>query len=290
MRDDVRAALDRILNAPVFTLGQTAVTVVTLLVFAVLVVLTIWLSGLAQRGVRRGLLARGNTDEGTAAVIGRLVSYAIIAMGFAMALSTMGVNLGALFAAGAFFALALGFAMQNVAENFVAGLILLTERTIKPGDVLEVEGNIVRVTHMGLRATVARSRDDEDLIIPNSKLVQNTVTNYTLRDPLYRLRTTVGVSYDSDIAVVRDTLYAAARDLGGRDLERDPVVLLTQFADSSVVFEVQLWTRDAWGSRRSQSTLNEAIWYGFKRAGVSIPYPQLDLHVRSGLHDAQPGA
>ena len=290
MRDDVRATLDRILNAPVFTLGQTAVTVVTLLVFAVLVVLTIWLSGLAQRGVRRGLLARGNTDEGTAAVIGRLVSYAIIAMGFAMALSTMGVNLGALFAAGAFFALALGFAMQNVAENFVAGLILLTERTIKPGDVLEVEGNIVRVTHMGLRATVARSRDDEDLIIPNSKLVQNTVTNYTLRDPLYRLRTLVGVSYDSDIAVVRDTLYAAARDLGGRDLERDPVVLLKEFADSSVVFEVQLWTRDAWGSRRAQSTLNEAIWYGFKRVGVSIPYPQVDLHVRSGLPAPQNGA
>jgi len=142
------------------------------------------------------------------------VTYAVVAIGVVAALGTLGVNLAALVAAGAFFAVALGFAMKNIAENFVGGIILLTERTIKPGDILEVEGRVVRVTRMGLRATVARSRDDEDVIIPNAALVTNTVTNYTLRDPLYRLRTTVGVSYGSDIALVMQTLRAALAGAG----------------------------------------------------------------------------
>ena len=142
------------------------------------------------------------------------MTYAVVAIGVVAALGTLGVNLAALVAAGAFFAVALGFAMKNIAENFVGGIILLTERTIKPGDILEVEGRVVRVTRMGLRATVARSRDDEDVIIPNAALVTNTVTNYTLRDPLYRLRTTVGVSYGSDIALVMQTLRAALAGAG----------------------------------------------------------------------------
>lgn len=280
MREEVRTTLDRILNAPLFTLGQTSVTSVTLAVFVLLLLATAVLSRVAQRSVHRGLVRRGNTDEGTAAAVARLVTYAVVTIGLVAALGTLGVNLAALVAAGAFFAVALGFAMKNIAENFVGGIILLTERTIKPGDILEVEGRVVRVTRMGLRATVARSRDDEDVIIPNAALVTNTVTNYTLRDPLYRLRTTVGVSYGSDIALVMQTLRAAALALPWRVPDRDPRVLLTGFADSAVTFEIQVWTHDPWGARVATSDLNVAIWYGLQAAGVTIPFPQLDVHVR----------
>ncbi len=281
MREEVQTTLDRLLNAPLFTLGQTSVTIVTLAVFGLLLLATAVLSRVAQRSVHRGLVRRGNTDEGTAAAVARLVTYAVVAVGLVAALGTLGVNLAALVAAGAFFAVALGFAMKNIAENFVGGIILLTERTIKPGDILEVEGRVVRVTHMGLRATVARSRDDEDVIIPNAALVTNTITNYTLRDPLYRLRTTVGVSYGSDIALVKQTLRAAALALPWRVPDRDPRVLLTGFADSGVTFEIQVWTPDPWGARVATSELNEAIWHGLQGAGVTIPFPQLDVHVRS---------
>ncbi len=226
---------------------------------------------------------RGVKDPGTIGVATRLVHYAIILLGLGIGLQTVGVDLGALVAAGAFFAVALGFAMQNVAQNFVGGIILLTERVIKPGDVLEVEGRVVRVSRMGLRATVARTRDEEDLIIPNATLVQNTVTNYTLRDPIYRLRATVGVSYDSDMRRVARVLHDAARSLPGMVEEREPRVLLTDFGDSSVNFEISIWSRDPWAARVTLSALNEAIWWALREAKITIPYPQRDVHIIQGV-------
>ncbi len=167
------------LNALLVTIGGTPVTVMTLVIVAAVVTVTFALSRLAQRDIARALAMRGVTDLGALGIAVRLTNYTIIVLGLGIAMEMLGVNLGALFAAGAFFAVAIGFAMQNVAQNFVAGVILLTERTIKPGDILEVEHRVVRVTRMGLRATVARSRDEEDLIIPNAVLVQSTVTNFT---------------------------------------------------------------------------------------------------------------
>lgn len=274
-----RSQFDGILNAPLFTISRTPVTLATLLLFAGILLATFWISRLAQRGAQRAFALRGVKDPGTIGVATRLVHYAVILLGLGIGLQTVGVDLGALVAAGAFFAVALGFAMQNVAQNFVGGIILLTERTIKPGDVLEVEGRVVRVSRMGLRATVARTRDEEDLIIPNAILVQNTVTNYTLRDPLYRLRATVGVSYDSDMRQVARVLHDAARSLPGLVEEREPRVLLTGFGDSSVNFEISVWSRDPWAARVTRSALNGAIWWALREAKITIPYPQRDVHI-----------
>ncbi|MEP7065597.1 MAG: mechanosensitive ion channel domain-containing protein [Gemmatimonadota bacterium] len=260
------------------TIGGTPVTLTTIVVVGVILLVAFGASRLAQGAMTRALALRGITDAGTIGVSLRLTHYAIVLLGFGIGLQTLGLNLGALFTAGAFFAVALGFAMQNIAQNFVAGILLLTERTIKPGDVLEVENRVVRVTRMGLRATVARSRDEEDLIIPNATLVQNTVTNFTLRDPIFRLRATVGVSYDSDLVEVKRVLQEAAAALPGRLSDRDPRVLLTEFADSAVTFEVLIWSEDPWNSRVTRSNLNEAIWWAFKRAGIVIAYPQMDVH------------
>ena len=173
--------------------------------------------------------------------------------------------------------------MQNVAQNFVAGIILLTERAIKPGDVLEVEGQTVRVSRMGLRATVARTLDEEDLIIPNSILVQNTITNFTLRDPIYRLRATVGVAYESDVRQVMEVLRDATLSFPGRVNDYEPRVLLTEFADSAVVFEVSIWVTDAWRARTIRSDLNQAIWWALKGANITIPFPQRDVHIREAV-------
>ncbi|HEY2896074.1 MAG TPA: mechanosensitive ion channel domain-containing protein [Gemmatimonadaceae bacterium] len=254
-------------------------TLTTIVVVCVILCAAFIASRLAQRAMSRALALRGVADAGTVGVTLRLTHYAIVLLGLGIALQTLGLNLGALFTAGAFFAVALGFAMQNIAQNFVAGILLLTERTIKPGDVLEVENRVVRVTRMGLRATVARSRDEEDLIIPNATLVQNTVTNFTLRDPIFRLHTAVGVSYDSDMAEVKRVLHEAAASLPGRLADRDPRVLLTEFADSAVTFEVLVWSEDPWNARVTRSALNEAIWWAFKRAGIVIAYPQMDVHL-----------
>ena len=173
--------LDRTLNTVLVSISGRDVTAVSLLIFVLIIAVTFKVSKLAQRGVERAFALRGVTDPGMTGNVNKLLHYAALAIGFALALQNLGFDLGALFAAGAIFAVALGFAMQGLVQNFVSGVILLGERTIKNGDVLEVEGEIVRVTRMGLRMTVARTRDEEDLIIPNTTLAQNTIKNFTLR-------------------------------------------------------------------------------------------------------------
>jgi len=187
------------------------------------------------------------------------------------------------------FAIGLGLAMQNIMQNFVAGLILLLERAIKPGDVLQVEGRFVKVREMSIRTTIARTLDDEEIIMPNSLLVQSTVTNYTLRDSFYRLRTVVGVVYGSDMNLVRRVLERTADTLDWRSPDHAPVILLSEFGSSSVDWEVSVWIDEPWSVRRRKSQLNEAIWNAFRESGITIAFPQLDLHLDPPVVDAISG-
>ena len=272
-------------NTPVFTLSGTPVTVATLVSVLVVLGITWVLSRVLRRWAAVGLGQRG-VDRGTQSVIKRLMHYSIMAVGIALALDNLGINLAALFAAGAVFAVGIGFAMQNIAQNFVSGLILLVERTIKPGDVIEVEGKMMVVEAMGIRSTVARSRDEEELIIPNATLVQNTVKNFTLRDSLYRVRAQVGVEYGSDLGEVRRALVRAGDSLENRFSGRDPVVFLTEFGSSSVDFELSVWVTDPWASAVRRSELMEAIWWALKEVGITIAFPQVDVHFDSSIEEA----
>jgi small-conductance mechanosensitive channel len=262
-----------------FSIGNTPITIEKIILFVIVLGLTVVVSRLFQRAMVHALKLRKVTDEGTVGVFKRLLHYIVLAVGIGIALEIIGINLGALFAAGAIFAIGIGFAMQNIVQNFVSGVILLVERSIKPGDVLQVENRLVRVREMGIRATVVRTLDEEELIVPNSVIVQSTVTNYTLQNSLYRLRATVGVTYSSDMALVKQTLTEVAEALPGRVASKPPVVFMTEFADSSVNFEVSVWIDDPWLMRRARSELNEAIWWALKNAGIVIAFPQRDIHL-----------
>ena len=275
---EVAGYIHEVITFEIFTLGETPVTPMLIALVGFMVILTWWLSGVLQRWVERAFKTRGVTDLGTTDVVKRLLHYAVMAVGLGIALDTLGVSLGALFAAGAIFAVGIGFAMQNIAQNFVSGLILLVERAIKPGDVVEVEGRVVRVLKMGIRTTVARTRDDEEIIIPNSALVQSAVKNFTLDDPLYRIRVDVGVAYESDMRVVRQALTEAIGGLEWRVQDRDPVIILADFGSSSVDWQISIWTNNAWISPRQASELREAVWWSLKDHEITIAYPQLDVH------------
>jgi potassium efflux system protein len=275
---EVFGALQAALGIELFTIAGTVVTVATVAIVLLFLAATALASRIVQGGIRRGFERRGVSDLGTIATTSRLAHYAIVALGLAIALDTVGVNLAALFAAGALFAVALGFAMQNIAENFVSGVILLVERAIKPGDVLEVEGRTVRVVQLGIRSTVARTRDEEDLIIPNSTLVSSTVTNFTLRDTVFRVRAEVGVVYGSDMALVRQVLERTARETPWRLKDRKPVVLMTGFGDNAVTWNVSVWIEDPWKGPDRRSDLHEALWVALQEAGIVIAFPQLDVH------------
>jgi small-conductance mechanosensitive channel len=270
-----------ILDRTLFAVGGTRITLDLLVALALVATATLLASWLLQRLLERGL-RRVAVRAGTVAASRRLAHYAVLAVGLGAVLDLLGVNLATLFAAGAVFAIGVGFAMQNIAQNFVSGVILLLERSIKPGDVLEVEGRFVRVHEMGIRATIARTLDEEEIIIPNSTIVQSTVKNYTLQSSVYRLRATVGVVYSSDMALVRRVLEAVASRMPGRVAEREPLVLMTEFGDSAVMFEISIWIDDPWRMRRAKSDLNEAIWWTFKEEGIVIAFPQLDVHFDPG--------
>jgi small-conductance mechanosensitive channel len=275
---DVAAAFRDFAAQRLFDVGGTSVTVASLVTLAIILVVTWWISRLLRGITSRTLKRGGFTETGTVATVNRLLHYLILMVGLGIGLQTVGINLSSLFAAGAVVAVAVGFAMQNILQNFASGVILLAERSITEGDVLEVEGIVLHVERIGTRATVARTRDEEQLIIPNSSLVQSSVKNYTLADSLYRVRSKVGVAYGSDQRRVEEVLAEAGRSVPARHEARDPVVLLLEFGDSSVVWEVSVWAEDPWAAKVTRSDLNKAIWWALQDTGITIAFPQLDVH------------
>ena len=276
---EILEILRRILAVELFHIGSTTVTVATALVVILMVIVTVWISRISQRIVG-AVLERSRLGRRTIGTTKSLIHYTLLVVGFTAALQTAGIDLTTLFAAGAIFAIAVGFAMQSIAQNFVAGVILLTERSIKPGDVLEVEGRVVRVETMGIRSTIARSRDGEELIVPNYVLVQSTVKNYTLADALYRMQVSVGVAYDSDMALLRRTLEETALQVAEKwgVSEPHPIVVMAGFGDNAVEFKVAIWMSNPWKWLPAVNELHEAIWWAFKANDITIAFPQLDVH------------
>ena len=279
--DLVRLAHD-VLNVEITQLSGVRVTPITMATVLLIVFGSWWISTLARDGLARVMLSRNIGDEGSVGAISRLVQYVVVGSGIAVGLQTMGLNLSAVLTAGAVFAVGIGLAMQHVAENFVSGVILLVERTIRPGDVLEVDGDLVRVQYLGIRSTVARTLDDEEVILPNSLLVQTKIKNLRLTDTLLRIRVQVGVTYDSDLKQTMAALERAARTLPQVD-GRDPVILLSGFGSSSVDFDVSVWSNSPWDKMRVKSALGLAIWNALHEEGIVIAFPQLDLHVDDAL-------
>lgn len=274
------------LSFELFTVSDVEINVATVFVFLMIILVSLILSWIIRHGVQRYFRMRGVGTEGTIAATNRLVHYAVVLIGLGIALDTIGINLNALFAAGAVFAVAIGFAMRNIVENFISGILLLVERVIKPGDVIDVEGQRVKIVEMRIRTTVARTRDGEDIIIPNAILVQSMVKNHTMRDTLHRVTVLVGVTYDSDMRHVRETLENVAERFEHRHAGSNVMIGITDFGDSSVVWRVMVWIDEPFDAVLVGTWLREAVWFALKDADITIAFPQLDVHFDKPVEDA----
>ena len=283
--EEIALSTKRVLDTKLFSLTGNDVTIASIMSVIVVLAVTWILSKVIQKSVANAVQKRDIASASSLSSLLRLLHYAIILGGFFASLQVLGIDLSALFTAGAVLAVGFGFALQNITQNFVSGIILIIERTIRAGDVLEVEGRVVKVQKVGIRSTIARTRDEEEIIIPNSVLVQGSVKNYTMTDASYRLRAEVGVIYGSDMKTVQETLYATADAIEWRSRSRDPVILLTQFGNSSVDFEVCVWIDDPWKARIRKSELNKAIWWALKEREITIAFPQLDVHFDKDIID-----
>jgi len=267
------------MNIVLFEVGGTHVTPAGLLMFTLAVVGTLWANRLVQLGLRRAAALRGIGDEHSLALVQSALRYVLTVLGVGIALETLGVDMKGVLAASAVLAVGIGLTIQNLVRNFASGIVLLMEQSVRPGDVIESEGELMRVTSLGLRAVTARTLDDEAVLIPNSVLAETTVRSYGLGSGPARVRVVVGVHYDTDLGLAMDILQAAGDRCQWRSTTRASDVLLLRFANSAIELELSVWTDEAWELPRRRSALALEMWSSLRAAHIRIAYPQLELHL-----------
>jgi small-conductance mechanosensitive channel len=242
-----------------------------------------WFSSRTKRFLFNRFLVNSGLDRSLQYAIAQIVSNLVLVVGIFIVLENTGIQLGALTVFAGAVGVGVGFGLQNIASNFISGLVILAERPITIGDRVEVAGLAGQVELIRARSTVIRTNDNIAMIVPNTKFIDSPVTNWTYGDPRVRFRIPVGVAYGTDVNKVREALIAAGRS--NPHVLRDPApsVFLTQFGESAIAFELVVWSSEmSHRPSRFKSDLNFAIEEKFREAGIEIPFPQRDLHIRSG--------
>ena len=274
--DGIRAALTARLRV-----GGLDVSLGDLVAFAV----TLWLAVALARVVQVVLETRLEQDSrlptGVPIAISRTVSYVVIGLGFLVAVLASGMDMTRFTVILGTLSVGIGFGLQNVVNNFVSGLILLYERPIRVGDVIELGTATGTVTHIGIRSSTIKTFQGAEVVLPNSSLVSNQLTNWTLSDRARRIEIDVGVAYGSDVAKVQEILLLAARGHVDVFSQPEPVALFMGLGDSALAFQLRCWTGQFDRFLAISSEVRTAVVEKLDAAGISIPFPQRDLHVVS---------
>lgn len=269
------------LDIEVFRLSNKPVTLAAILLLLASFIAVVFLSRLTHRAIERLLERRGHGRGGAGYAIGKIAQYTVLLMGTLIALQNVGIDLSAVAALGAAVGVGIGLGLQGVLQNFVSGLILLFERHIRKGDFVVIGDTTGRVVDIAMRATTLITRSGVLVVVPNGELVGAQVANLTQPSPAYKTRVTVGVAYGSDTARVKEILLrvAAAHPKVLRDTP--PAVQFADFADSSLLFVLLVWIDDADAEMDILSDLRFEVDRAFREAGVEIPFPQRDIHIRT---------
>jgi small-conductance mechanosensitive channel len=257
------------------------VSVGYLVIAAAIVYASFVLSRLFQKLVVDQELSRRGLDKGVRLSMGKLIHYALLLVGFLLALMALGFNFTNITIIVSALGVGIGFGMQNIVNNFVSGLILLLERPVRVGDYVEIDKNWAEIKKIGLRATTLQTFDYADVIVPNAELITGRVINWTLSNRLVRVTIPVGVAYGSDVPAVRENLFAAAQTNSRVTQAPSPQVFFMGFGESSLDFELRAWIWDADYKLSVASELHEEIYRRFNEADIEIAFPQRDLHLRS---------
>ena len=184
----------------------------------------------------------------------------------------------------------IGFGLQEIVANFISGIVLLFEQSLRPGDVVSMENEMGIVKSLGIRATTVRTLDNVEVIVPNQAFLTSAVTTYTKSDRIVRVKIPVGVSFGSDPKEIREVLLTIARQHHLVQEKPEPAVRFIGFGDSSIDFQLEIWLDDPMLAMTIKSDLRFMIWKAFAKRNIEIPFPQRDLHLRSGVPWEQLGA
>ena len=264
-----------------FTFSSITVTPGSVLTIIFIIYLTFLISRAIQAFLRQEVLPNHGVDKGVQISITRLVHYAVMTIGFIVLLRVLGFGLNQITILGGALGVGIGFGLQAIVNNFVSGLILLFERPIKVGDIIDVGDQIGEVKELGLRATTVQTFDNAEIVIPNSQLITDSLTNWTLAEKKTRIKVPVGVAYGTDITEVFKILLACAEANPMVLSTPKPTALFISFGNSSLDFELRVWIADFNERLTVLSELNQDIEAEFETADIEIPFPQTDLHLRS---------
>jgi small-conductance mechanosensitive channel len=240
-------------------------------------------AGVFRRLLRDRILPRAGLVRGVSIAVATLIYYVILIVGTLVILPVMitGFNLQTLSLMLGAISFGIGFGLRNIADNFVSGLILLIERPIKVGDRIQVGDTFGDVIQTRARATIVRTNDNIDIIVPNSEFISGRVTNMSYGDNRVRFRIPVGVHYSSDVHLVARALTEAASEVESVLAQPPPEAMFAGFGDSSLNFELWVWTETRLNRpTRLRSEVNFKIWEKLKAHRIEVPYPQRDLYIK----------
>ncbi|HUG27266.1 MAG TPA: mechanosensitive ion channel domain-containing protein [Gemmatimonadales bacterium] len=278
--------IQKALEVPLVSLGETTITLWTVLYLLVLLLLVIWGSGLIRRLLVRTLERGGKIETGVAQSVGTIVRYGLVLVGLLIIVQTAGINLTTLNVIAGAVGIGVGFGLQTIAANFISGVILLVGRPIKVGDRIVVggeggdgiEGDVMEI---GARATTVLTNDNIAVIVPNTNFVEQTVVNWSHNDHRVRFKIPVQVAYGTDVRKAEQLLLEVAK--ADRNVLENPApgVRFLEFGDSGLQLELRAWSTSLIHKKGLLiSNLNFAIYDSFNEHGIEIPFPQRVVHLR----------
>jgi small-conductance mechanosensitive channel len=279
----------RLLNPTIALLDSIAVTVgdsrfsLYLVIKGGLIAATmLWLASSTSQIIQGRLSKSRKLTPSVKVLIGQLSRFGLLFIAVVVALNAVGIDLTALAVLSGAVGVGIGFGLQKIVSNLISGIILLSDRSIKPGDVIKTGEIVGWVSGLGARYTAIRTRDGTEHLIPNEELIINKVENWSHSDLIVRRKVPIGIHYDSDLPLAKDLMYEAMAETPRILEEPKPNVLVMGFGDSSIDLQARFWINDPQaGLSNVSSDLMERVWRKFQDNGVEIPYPQRDLHVRS---------
>lgn len=272
----------RILDSVAINFGDLRISLYTVaqstLALAVLLSIAVYLTGILEARIRTSRALSPSVQV----LFAKSLKIVLIGLAIVIALRSVGIDLTALAVLGGAVGLGIGFGLQKIVSNLISGVILLVDRSIKPGDVIAVSGTYGWVTALGGRYVSVVTRDGIEHLIPNETLISERVENWTHSNNRTRLKLDIGVSYNSDLKQVIALCVEAAHEIERVLADPEPRCLLISFGDSSLDLQLRFWISDAHnGVQNVKSEVLLRIWEKFRDAGVEIPFPQRDVHVVS---------
>ncbi len=276
--DPTFALLDRL----ALNLGQTRLSLLTVLKSMFYFGVMLWAAVLASRTLEQRLLHLPNLTPSVQVLFGKLLKGGLITMAMLVALASSGVDFTALALFSGALGVGLGFGLQAIISNLISGIMLLMDKSIKPGDVIQVGETYGWVASLGARYVSIETRDGIEYLIPNEELITHQVINWSHRNDLARLKVQVRVAYEVDVRKALELMVQGAQRPARVLVEPAPRALLLEFGESFLLLELRFWIRDVHnGIRNISSDVRLEIWDLFREHGITIPIPQQGIHINA---------